>query len=442
MARELAFPEGFQWGVATAAYQNEGGNDGNDFWDWEQTPGRVTDGTTSGLACDWWRSAEQDFDRAAALHCKTLRLSVEWSRLEPEPDRFDAEAFERYREMLKALSERGIEPTVTLHHFTNPRWLAETGGWADARSVMRFWRFARRVVAELGDLCRRWYTINEPNVYAVFAYLAGTWTPGRQDFLATLQVMRHLARAHAAAYHAIKRARPDSEVGLVQHLAAFEPARRGFAHRQVARLRSTLFNHRLLDAVIEGRFRFPLGLGKRRDDLAGSYDFLGVNYYGRHWLRFDLRAWSKMFAAEVPAPAADAWPPPWRDREIHPDGLRHFLVDLHRRTRRPLYVTENGFAEAGDERRPGFLLTHLAAVHRALEAGADVRGYYHWTLVDCYEWVEGWTTPFGLIELDPETQDRRQRRSAELYAEIAAANAIREDVVERYAPEVVDQVFG
>ncbi len=442
MTRELRFPDGFQWGAATAAHQNEGDNDGNDFWAWEQTPGHIADGTTSGLACDWWRAAEDDFDRAAALNLNSLRLSIEWSRLEPEPDRFDDDAFGRYREMLTALHQRGIEPMVTLHHFTNPLWLAEVGGWADARTVMRFWRFTRRVLSELGDLCRQWCTINEPNVYAVFAFLAGTWTPGRKELLTTLQVMRHLAQGHAAAYHAIRRAQPDSEVGFSQHLATFTPADpNSFFDRKVARLRSTLFNQRLLDAVIDGRFRFPLGLGRRREDLADSFDFLGVNYYGRHWVEFDRRGRETMYTREVPAPAATAWAPPWGDREIHAEGLRRWILDLHRRTGKPVYVTENGLADTEDERRPAFLLTHLAAIHRAIADGADVRGYYHWTLVDNYEWVEGWIPRFGLIGLDPHTQERHSRPSAQLFAEIAASNAIDAATVERFAPEVMDQIF-
>jgi beta-glucosidase len=442
-ARRLEFPEGFLWGAATAAHQNEGNNTNNDFWGWEQTPGHVADNTTSGLACDWWQRAEQDFDRAATLNLNTLRLSVEWSRLEPEPGQWDETACNRYREMLQALRERGLTPMITLHHFTNPQWLAEKGGWANPDIVAHFGRYAQQVVASLGDLCQLWTTINEPNIYAAYAYVLGKWPPGEQNILTALRVMRHQAQAHAAAYHAIKQTQPQAQVGLVQHLAVFDPANPHIAlDRLVAGIRSTLLNWRSVEAVMEGRLKFPLGLGRRQTNLANTNDYLGINYYGRHRLKFNLREVGMLFTEAVPAPPASAWPEPWADREVYPEGLYQFIIELYRRYQKPIYITENGMADATENSRPAFILTHLAAVHRAIQAGADVRGYDYWTLVDNYEWVEGWTARFGLIELDPQTQARTLRRSAQLYAEIAQANAITEVMVSQYAPQVMSQVFA
>jgi beta-glucosidase len=176
--RVLKFPDGFLWGAATAAHQNEGMNVNNDFWAWEQAGNHTADGTVSGLACDWWNRAEEDFDRAAALGLNTLRLSVEWSRVEPEPGRWNAAALGRYRDMLQGLSRRGLKPMVTLHHFTNPRWLSERGGWLLPEVVPAFARYAAYVVSVLGDLCDTWCTLNEPGIYAAFAYILGRW-PGR-----------------------------------------------------------------------------------------------------------------------------------------------------------------------------------------------------------------------------------------------------------------------
>jgi beta-glucosidase len=172
-----------------------------------------------------------------------------------------------------------------------------------------------------------------------------------------------------------------------------------------------------------------------------SSDYVGVNYYGRHPLRFDSGSPSTLFASPGGVRPERAWPAPWQDREIDPEGLERFLVRLAH-FRKPLYVTENGMADAEDALRPAFILTHLAALHRAIARGADVRGYYHWTLVDNYEWAEGWTTRFGLFGLDPETQVRTKRRSASLFEEIVRANAITEEVVARWAPEVGDEIFG
>jgi len=440
--RILAFPDRFRWGVATAAHQNEGNNTGNDFWAWEQVPGHVADGSVSGLACDWWNRAEEDFDRAAAMGLNALRLSVEWSRLEPRPGVWDSAAFDRYRQMLQGLHARSLEPMVTLHHFTNPWWLAERGGWANPEVVPLFQRYVTQVVERLGDLCRLWCTLNEPSIYAAYAYVLGKWPPGESSLLQFIRVTRHQVQAHAAAYHAIHRRQPQAWVGLVKHMAAFDPADPTAApDRWVAAIRDRWLNWRLVEAVTQGRLKFPLGLGwGRYRPAVDSTDFIGLNYYGRHPLRFDLKAAGTLFARETQVPTETAWPEPWSDREIYPAGLHRFLTRLAGYGK-PLYVTENGMADATDDVRPGFILTHLAALHRAIGQGVDVRGYYYWTLVDNYEWVEGWTARFGLIGLDPATQERTPRRSAQLFAEIARANAITEEMVEKYAPEVMDQVF-
>lgn len=440
--RILTFPDGFRWGVATAAHQNEGNNTNNDFWAWEQIPGHIADGSTSGLACNWWAKAEEDLDRAAAMGLNALRMSVEWSRIEPRPGAWDSAAFDRYREMLKGLHARGLEPMVTLHHFTNPLWLTEQGGWANEAVVSFFERYAAKVVETLGDLCQAWCTINEPTIYAAHAYVLGKWSPGESDLLKFIRVTRNQVKGHTAAYQVIHREQPGAQVGIVKHMAAFDPANpASTADRWAATVRDQFLNWRFIDAVMQGKLKLPFGAGIQRDALAvNSNDFIGVNYYGRHPLRFDLSATGTLFAAETQARSDIAWPEPWTDREIYPAGLHRFLTRLARYGK-PLYVTENGIADASEEVRPGFILTHLAALHQAIREGVDVRGYYYWTLADNYEWVEGWTTRFGLIALDPATQKRTPRRSAQLYAEIARTNAITEQVVEMYAPQVVDQVF-
>ena len=414
----------------------------NDFWAWEQAGNHTADGTVSGLACDWWNRAEEDFDRAADLGLTALRLSVEWSRVEPEPGRWDAAALGRYREMLKALRQRGLAPMVTLHHFTNPRWLSERGGWLVPEVVPAFARYAAYVASVLGDLCDTWSTLNEPGIYAAFAYILGRW-PGETGVLPFIRVTRNQLRAHAAAYRAVKALQPHARVGLVQHFAGFEaadPASRG--DRLVAAVRDSTLNWGLIEAVMTGRLKPPYGLGFRRHPGArNSSDYIGVNYYGRHPLAFDSTAPRTFFTRAGEVRPNRAWPAPFQDREVDPGGLERFLLRLAR-YRKPLYVTENGMADAEDGVRPEFILTHLAALHRALQKGADVRGYYHWTLVDNYEWAEGWTTRFGLFALDPRTQVRTARPSARLFGEIARGNAITEDLVDRWAPSAAEAVFA
>src|SRR5215831_18968810 len=173
------FPADFLWGVASSSHQVEGGNINNQWFAWEQK-GRIKSGEEVGLACDWWRNAEQDFDRARDLGVNALRLSLEWSKIEPEESRWDETALRRYREMLMALQARGIRPFVTLHHFTNPLWFESQGGFIAPESVRLFQRFTHRVVVALGDLCRDWTTFNEPNVYAALGYFLGEFPPGRK----------------------------------------------------------------------------------------------------------------------------------------------------------------------------------------------------------------------------------------------------------------------
>lgn len=439
--KSLRFPDGFKWGVATAAHQNEGNNFNNDFWAWEQDPARIADGSKSGLACNWWEHAEADMDRAADLGLNALRMSVEWSRLEPEEGRWDPEAFARYREMLSYLHTKGIAPHLTLHHFTNPIWLAEKGGWANPEVVKLFERFAEKVAQELGDLCQQWSTLNEPSVYAALAYVAGKWYPGQENLPEALKVMRHQILAHHRAYEAVKRVRSEAEVGPVHHLIDFAPSQAGLLHRLAVRTRAWLLNWLVPEGIAERRFPFPLSFNQKFEAPSEAMDYIGINYYGRHLLKFSASAWGALFTEEVDADPAKAWPAPWADREIYPQGLYELIMEVGRRYGKPIYITENGFADASETRRPAFLLRHLAEVHRAIQDGADVRGFFHWTLVDNYEWTEGWETRFGLFALDPVTQKRSPRRSALLVRDIIQAQAITEQIVDTYLGESTEQFW-
>ena len=441
-SKKLMFPDHFLWGVATASHQNEGNNTNNDFWAWEQDPSHIADQTTSGLACNWWEDAESDFDRAASMGLNSIRLSLEWSRIEPRAGTWDLSALDRYRTMLLALRDRDLEPMVTLHHFSNPQWLAEQGGWKNPGTVAYFERFVRKVIDTLGDQCRLWCTINEPNVYALMAYVTGEWPPGKQNALDFIRVGRNQLRAHAIATHIIQKHNPQAQVGFAKHMAIIEPATNDqMRDRLVASLQRHIINDGFLRSVVQGQFRFPFGIGLRTTGTSFAENtFLGLNYYGRHHIRFNLASPGTLFGDLTPAPPETAWPAPWHTREIYPAGITQLVAQLAYYDH-PIYVTENGLADADDSQRPGFILAHLAALQKATQQGADVRGYYHWTLIDNYEWAEGWSTRFGLIALDPETQVRTPRPSMELYAQIARENAITEDVVGIYAPELLESIF-
>jgi beta-glucosidase len=438
MAQDLRFPDGFVWGVATAAYQVEGGNTNDQWYAWEERGGIAT-GERAGLACDWWEHAEADFDRAQQLGINGLRLSLEWSRIEPEEGRWDDGALARYRAMLQGLRARGIEPMVTLHHFTDPLWLERQGGFTAPRAIRLFERFVGRCVDALGDLCDLWCTVNEPNVYASQGYLLGVFPPGRKgDGLAVVRVQANLLRAHAAAYRVIHDVQPAARVGLAHNMQVFDPARPGRRlDRLVAGWQDAGFNGLALAALARGRMGGPLGaLAGDLREVRGTCDYIGLNYYTRELVAFDLRRPAEIFGRRFTRPGAerqDTGATGGLGGEIYPDGLRRLLVRLAT-LGRPIYVTEHGVADAADTRRPAALVRSLVAVHTALEQGVPVRGYYHWTLVDNFEWAEGWSARFGLIELDPATQKRTPRPSAEIYSRMCHANVVPADLLARYEP--------
>jgi len=445
--RVLHFPSGFLWGTASSSHQCEGGNSNNQWYRWEQQ-GRILSGEQSGDAANWWKEAERDFQFAEQMENNALRLSLEWSRVEPAEGQWDSTALDRYRTMLSDLRHRHMVPVVTLHHFTEPLWFVERGGFANQENIAFFTRYVAHVVQALRDLCHFWVTINEPNIYAVQGYQMGSFPPGEQNLLLAFQVLRNLIQAHVEAFYTIRDLQPESEIGYCLHYRLFDPAS-VFSplDRIVAGVQELFFNWAPLQAAESGYFPFPAStLLAPIPRAAGARDYHGVNYYTREMVRFDPSIPAEIFGRRFikkDATRNDAG----LDSsfgEIYPEGLYRVLktVYWHTRGNKPLYVTENGFCDSLDDRRPRAILEHLAMVHRALQEGIPVRGYFHWSLVDNFEWNNGWYVRFGLIEVDPQTQRRIPRRSASMFGEICRANAITEDIVERYAPEALETIFG
>jgi len=427
------FPTGFRWGVATAAHQVEGNNANNDWWTWERGEGHIKQGAISGLACNWWENAEADFDRAAALGVNALRLSIEWSRVEPHRGTFDETALDRYIEMVRGLQGRGIEPMVTLHHFTNPRWLADQGGWENQETIDLFARFVQRVAEALAPHCDLWCTINEPNVYAYQSYVSGEWPPGTSDFRVAMRVIRNLLLGHAAAYRMIHEVQPDARVGFAHNMRIFDPARpKSPLDRLVTRVLDKTYNRSILLSLKRGIWSLPLGFGlalKLRETL----DWIGLNYYTREMVAFDRSRSEEGFSRRFHAEDAELLDGGYG--EFYPEGMLRCLNRLARLDL-PIYVTENGIPDADDDQRPRQILTHLHQLWQAIQRCYPVMGYYHWTLVDNFEWSEGWTLRFGLIELDPRTQGRTPRRSAEVYGNLIRANAITPRLIDDYVPDL------
>jgi len=434
-----SFPAGFLWGTATAAHQVEGDNSGNDFWAWEAEPGRIAEGHRSGKACDWWGGRwQEDFDRAAGAGQNAHRLSVEWSRIEPTPGAIDGEALAAYRAILEGARRRGLRPMVTLHHFTNPVWLQELGGWTNPEAPALFERFVEATVAALGDLVDDWITINEPNVYAYAAYTVGAFPPGEKNLGRALDVIGQLVRAHARAYAVIHRLRPGARVGIAHHYRGIHPAHRwNPVELASAALRNRVFNESIPRAVHDGWLRLP-GRSTRIRQAAGTQDFFGLNYYTSEVVQMDLHRPLELFGRSAYPKAADLSPSGFIAHS--PQGFWRALV-WARRFRLPILITENGIEDVADGIRPRYLATHLRQLWRAANFNWRIEGYYHWTLVDNFEWERGWTQRFGLWALDPQSQERRPRPSAEFYADICRTNALSSEAVARFAPEVLEDLF-
>jgi beta-glucosidase len=431
----LRFPQGFRWGVATSAHQVEGNNFNNQWYAWEQA-GHILSGDHCGLACDWWDHAERDFDIAQGMGLNALRLSLEWSRIEPRLGVWDGPAIMRYRQMLQGLRQRGMEPLVTLHHFTHPLWFEARGGFLAPDAVDLFARYAAHVVRELGDLCDFWCTINEPNVVCTFGYQIGDFPPGHHgDLRGTVHAQATMARAHAAAYRALHAAQPTARVGWAQHYNTFDPANpHSPLDRYVARLQDEAFNEFFPHAVRTGTAKFPLStLAGDLRAVKDTCDFLGINTYARDLVAFDPRRATELFGRRFTAPGApkgdDGVTPIYS--EMYPQGIAR-IVDRVRDWGKPIYITESGVPDRADRLRPWVITEGVQAMHAARQKGADVRGYYHWSLVDNFEWAQGWTLRFGLVAMDHVTQARTMRRSGNLYRAIIQTNALTPEMMAEY----------
>jgi beta-glucosidase len=414
------FPPGFLWGAATAAHQVEGGNRANDWWAFEEA-GKLP--FRSGDACRHYELFEQDFDLARAWGHNAHRFSIEWSRIEPRPGAWDLAALDHYREVIEALRARGMEPVVTLHHFTNPAWFADAGGWLVRRNALHFARYVEFVAGRLGDRVRWWLTINEPTVYAKNAFVAGNWPPCRRgDWAAAWRAMRNMGRAHRLAYDILHRHRGDALVGFAHSAPLVVPRQPAGAMDRMAALLRDLFLNRVPVRLMAGRS------GRR-------LDFFGLNYYCRTLVHWQPRGTAALFGADwladdqgEPRAFSDiGW-------EIYPAGLKRQLARFAR-SGAPVLITENGLATTDEALRLAFLRDHLRALAAAVAEGIPVAGYLYWSLMDNFEWSSGTAPRFGLAATDFATQERTPRPAARYFAEICKANALPYESIAERGPE-------
>ena len=420
LPQDWTFPASFFWGAATSAHQVEGHNTKNDWWAWEQSQPPTFQ---SGQAADHWNRFEEDFQLAQSLGHTAHRFSLEWSRIEPEEGRFDRAAIEHYRAVIHSLRSKGMEPIVTLNHFTLPVWVARQGGWLSDRTPQRFAHYVAHATAELGGEVRYWITLNEPGSYVYQGYMLGRWPPNEQSLSKAASVLKRQLLGHVLAYEQIKqtyanRGWPEPQVGIAQQAVAFSPcSERSWRDRLSVRLRDQITNQLTLEALTTGRARY-LWLFRVHLPRAGTLDFIGVNYFTRQFVHtYGLRLPDltvQSCGGQRPSRLGETNSLSW---EIYSEGLYRILKELAK-YQRPLLVTENGVCTEHDEERAVFLVQHVRAVARAMHEGVPVIGYLYWSLLDNYEWGEGFGPRFGLIGVDFVTQRRTVRASARLLEQI------------------------
>ncbi|MFH0806371.1 MAG: glycoside hydrolase family 1 protein [Candidatus Brennerbacteria bacterium] len=373
--------EPFYFGASSSAHQVEGGQS-NDWTEWEARTGHER----SGRATDHWSRYEEDFDIAKKLGHNAHRFSIEWSRIEPEEGRFDEKALAHYRDVVRALRKRGMEPFVTLWHFTLPQWVAREGGWESEKTAHHFARYVGRVAAYLKDDVKFWMPLNEPEIYSTMAYLVGKWPPAARNPLRMVWVLLCLARAHRAAYAVLKGIRPEAQVGIAKNHIYFEAIGKNQWNEALKAVADWGWNFFFLDRVKD------------------SLDFIGVNFYFHN--RID--GWFNKNKNERVSDMG------W---ELLPETIFHALKDLNK-YKKPMYVTENGLADAADRYRAEYICEALEAIAHARREGVEVRGYLHWALTDNFEWADGFVPRFGLVEIDYKTLARHVRPSALAYRDM------------------------
>jgi beta-glucosidase len=412
-ATALDFPSGFLWGAATSGHQVEGDNRWSDWWQHEQS-GRLPH--RSGAACRHYELFEQDFDLARRLGHNAHRLSIEWSRIEPREGERDAAALEHYRSVIQALRSRGLEPVVTLHHFTSPAWFSASGGWLRRDAPRLFARHVEYVGRRLAPEVRYWLTVNEPTVLVMQGYINGVWPPFlRSAWRSATLACRNLARAHVAGYQALHRCRTDCLVSFAHSAPWVEPCDPTSRRDRIgAWIRDLILNRAFL-AMIGARPRWR---------PKAPLDFIGLNYYTRAVIRSSGWGPRGLLGHSCHRPHhADQGPLSTIGWEVYPIGLRAVL----RRFASfglPLLITENGIATDDENLRETFLAMHLEQLATALSEGVDVIGYLYWSLMDNFEWDHGAAPHFGLAAVDETTKERRIRPAAEWLARICRDNRV------------------
>jgi beta-glucosidase len=455
---QLRFPEGFLWGAATAAYQIEGAVDadgrGQSIWDtFSHAQGKTYHGDTGDVACDSYHRYPEDIALLKRLGVGAYRLSLSWPRIQPSGrGAANAKGLDYYNRVIDALLEAGIQPAVTLYHWDLPQALQDEGGWANRDIADWFEEFAGIAGEAFGDRVPKWITLNEPWVSAHVGYRDGRHAPGVRDAKQAVAANHHLLLAHGRAVAALRSSAPSSEVGITLNLTVERPVTPEAADH-AAELEARQ-NGVYLDPIFRGRYPELLdgnaayspaavpGLVQDGDlgVIGAPLDFLGVNFYAPHYVGLLHADGEPRRGETVTGPGTVSFQPEglpvtamnWL---VEPGSIRELLIRVVAPVsgELPVYITENGSAwhdyvtqdgQVHDHERIAYLRGHLAAVHAAIADGVPLKGYFAWSLLDNFEWAEGYAKRFGLAFVDFETQRRVLKRSGEFYASVIAANAV------------------
>ncbi len=434
------FPEGFVFGAATAAYQIEGsafGGCGSCHWDtFSATPGNVVRAENGSRACDHYHRWEDDLDLLKAANLDGYRFSTSWARVMPDGVKINPEGIDFYDRLLDGMLQRGLKPFQTLYHWEMPSPLADLGGWTNRDTCHRFADFSEAITRRLGDRVASIATVNEPWCVAWLSHFMGIHAPGLRDIRAAARAMHHILLAHGLAVERL-RGMGQPNLGIVLNFDYAQPASDSPQDIQAAARWDGIFNRWFIEAitrqtypeiVLEGLApHMPKGWEQDMPTIGARLDWLGVNYYTRHLNAHDAsQPWPHLRDVEGTLPKTQmGW-------EIYPEGLHHFLTRMARDYvgNLPIYVTENGMANADlledgavtDCAREDFLLSHLAATKQAIADGANVKGYFYWSLLDNYEWAVGYEKRFGLVHVDYDTLARTPKSSYHALARALARN--------------------
>ena len=443
----IQFPKDFVFGTATAAYQIEGGwhedGKGLSIWDvFSHTKGKIRDGTNGDVTCDTYHDFQTDIDLMKAMHQDAYRFSISWSRVFPEGrGAVNPKGLDYYERLVDALLEKGIRPFITLYHWDMPQALQTSlGGFAHRDTASYFAKYAQVVVGKLGDRAKDWITLNEPWEHAMFGHFLGEHAPGIRNPKTYFKVAHHELLGHGLAVQAMRGMRKDLNIGITLsqfpvYPSAFEPTER---ERDAAEMADMFINRFYLDGIFKGAYPdklfkrlwpiIPKVLPGDMEAIRQPIDFLGVNYYSRifatdKWFIPFLHAWVDREPTDVR----------YHHPELGPQGYPQGFKELARRYREEygnpvVFITENGTVDAAlhDTYRIRYTELYLEALREAIAEGADIRGYFHWSLLDNFEWSSGFSCRMGLVQVDHETGQRTLRDSARWYGDLIAGQAMRE----------------